>query len=339
MERIWTDRTIDAFFILLRSGLEEKDIEHPLILTEEEWEDILSVSAMQTVTGQVARGIAHLPAGNAVPDMILMKFMKKTGHIVRTSAIISEVRDKLVSAFRAGGLDPVIMKGPESASFYLRPELRESGDLDIFFPGDSFEKACDMVSSMGIIMDKAPDGSVRYLFEGIEIDQHQKYFDLHTERQLPEVPGPYATLLMLSSHILKHCMTAGVGLRQLCDMAMAYRSLEDSYDKTALAAMFERTGLESWNKLLASFLEKYLGCRSHPYSQDELPDPTVLMDIIMEGGNFGHHAAGRQKAEKGPLSARKKDTVARMLRRLPFSLKYGRKELFCYFAELVRGNL
>jgi len=338
MDRKWSDRTIEALFILLRAGLDEKDIEHPLILSDKEWEDLLSLSAVQTVSGMTARGIAHLPAGNEIPDMVLMKFMKKTDSIARASSKITEVRSKLESSFRAYGLVPVIMKGPESASFYLRPELRECGDLDIYFPEPAFSKACDIISSMGIAIDTAPDGSVRYMFEGIEIDQHNRYYDLHS-RNLPEVPGPYATLLMLSSHILKHCMTAGVGLRQLCDMAMAYRALSGTLDNDMLKETYRKAGLGRWNRLLAAFLEKHLGCTSHPYVHETLPDPSPLMAIIMEGGNFGHHAEGREKAEKGSPYARKKDTVKRILKRLPFSLRYGSKELFRYVLELVRGNL
>ena len=41
MGKIWSDKTIEAFFTLLRGGLEEKDIEYPLILSEKEWEDIV----------------------------------------------------------------------------------------------------------------------------------------------------------------------------------------------------------------------------------------------------------------------------------------------------------
>ena len=40
MGKIWSDKTIEAFFTLLRGGLEEKDIEYPLILSEKEWEDM-----------------------------------------------------------------------------------------------------------------------------------------------------------------------------------------------------------------------------------------------------------------------------------------------------------
>ena len=338
MGKIWSDKTIEAFFTLLRGGLEEKDIEYPLILSEKEWEDIVYLASTQTVTGLVFRGVSHLPDGNDIPGQVLMKLMKKADGIARASARISEIRTRLDKVFNAEGLRPVVMKGPEVATFYLHPELRECGDLDLYFPGSAFDKAVSTISSLGIGIMKSPDGSVRYLFDGIWIDQHRRYYDLR-RRGLPEVPSPYATLLMLSAHILKHCMTSGVGLRQICDMAVAYRSLEGSYSKPVLAGIYSSAGLEQWNRLLASFLSAHLGCNSHPYSPDSLPPPDPLMDIILEGGNFGHHADGRADAEKSSALRRKTDTVRRILKRLPFSLKYGRKEFFGYMADLVRGNL
>ena len=77
----------------------------------------------------------------------------------------------------------------------------------------------------------------------------------------------------------------------------------------------EDAGQERWNRLLFSFLHKYLG--TEPLYED-LPDPEPLLKIVLEGGNFGHHSEAREASlYKSPLR-RKLGTAGLFLRRLPF---------------------
>ncbi len=139
---------------------------------------------------------------------------------------------------------------------------------------------------------------------------------------------------MLSAHILKHCMGVGIGLRQLCDLAMAYKAL--AVPPEDLRRCFRDVGLERWNRLLFSFLHQYLGAEP---LYDTLPSPDPLLKIVLEGGNFGQHAQAREASlHKSPLR-RKLGTAGLFLRRLPFSLRYAKKELVPMLGELLRGNL
>ena len=131
-------------------------------------------------------------------------------------------------------------------------------------------------------------------------------------------------------------------------MAMAYERIP--YDRARLLACYEATGTADWNRLLASFLIRYLGATRTPYTSATerqtagtvdpgLPDPAPLLDIVLGGGNFGHHEASREKAlQAGPLQ-RKLDTARRFLGRLPFSLRYGSRQLAHYLKNLIKGNL
>ncbi len=63
------------------------------------------------------------------------------------------------------------------------------------------------------------------------------------------------------------------------------------------------------------------------------------MDIIRQGGNFGHFTKARQKALDRPAAIRKADTALRFIRRLPFSLRYAPREIGPHIRDLIRGNL
>ena len=298
------------------------------------WQQVLEMAHMQAVTGLVYAGLASLGKAYPAPYTdILFKLVGSADHTERTSRRIQAVSERILDRLTQEGWHPILMKGPDIARLYPYPFLRESGDIDLYispqeWPG--FLQAHQQIAS-------APDGSLQWEEEGVPIDLHQRYFDLHVkEAMLPEVPSTEALLVMLSAHIRKHCMTAGIGLKQLCDMAVAYERCD--YDRELLLACYARTGMLAWNRLLAAFLAKHLHVSRLPFPRDDFPSVRPLEAIVFSGGNFGQYASGRQDKLLAGGRARKTDTVLRMLKRLPFSLRYAPKEWLYYAATLLRNQ-
>jgi hypothetical protein len=141
---------------------------------------------------------------------------------------------------------------------------------------------------------------------------------------------------MLNIHILKHACSAGVGLRQLCDMARAYSVLP--YAESVYRQMCCEAGVFRWTLLLSSFLKKNLGAFNLPFSDASFPDPSPLERIVCRGGNFGHHSTSRKAALAGRPLFRKADTFLRLLSSLPFSLRYAPRTTFHWLSSLVPGQ-
>lgn len=319
----------EVFFALILAGLYERNFKRFPELSLKQWKILVETARRQTVTGLLYQGVTHLPEDYPFPQEILLQLVSDAGTIERQGERVRKVADELTGRFEAEGLHPIVMKGPEAARFYAKPLLRECGDLDLYFPPNEISRALELARTV----EKAPDGSFHFEQDGVNIDLHKDYFNLHT-RHLPPVPSPEATLLMLSGHILKHCMGPGIGLRQFCDMAMAHRALAVEPDR--LREVYRKAGLERWNRLLYAFLHEWLGVE--PMYDGELSSKP-LMDIILHGGNFGHYSASRSVAlHKGKLR-RKADTALRYLKRLPFSLKYAPREVVPAIGELLAGNL
>lgn len=319
----------DLFFALICAALYGRNLKRFPNLSDRQWKALTALARKQTVLGLFYQGLSHLPQGYVFPEGFLMQLVAEVGKIETQGKKINQVADDLLKEFKAAGLHPVLMKGPAVAKYYPAPLLRECGDIDLYFPPEEFDKAVGMAGKVT----PAPDGSVHYKRNDIDIDQHRHYFDIHS-RKLPAVPSPEATLLMLSGHILKHCMGVGIGLRQLCDLTMAYKSLAVPPER--LRQCFHEAGLERWNQLLFSFLHKYLGTAP---LYDKLPSPDPLMKIILEGGNFGHYSKARASSlHKSPLR-RKLGTARLLLRKLSFSLRYAPKEFLPLVGGLLKGNL
>ena len=155
---------------------------------------------------------------------------------------------------------------------------------------------------------------------------------------LPEPGTPEATVLMLSAHILKHAIGPGVGIRQLCDLAVAWLALKPELDTSAIRTLFRRTGTYRWNRLLFSFLEENLGLNGSPFEGERVQTGS-LKTIILEGGNFGHHAEARKDALRAGNRRRKLNTLSRFLRRIPFSIRYSPRETFATVWTLIIGNM
>lgn len=336
-----TDKVVqDAFRILVRRALKTGEDEPFPNLDEFQWEAVLNIGKIQGVTGLLFSGADSLPDEILVPDSIAFRLMVEADRIIRRSEQVSKAESSLINKLRKNGFHPIILKGPAVAAYYPDPSLRESGDLDIFLPPGEFEAAIEALSIKDFHKD--PDGNLVYTWEGVMIDQHPRYFDLHSHKcaDIKADNSPEAQLLMLSLHIRKHCMGAGVGLRQICDMAMAYKHFDGNYDHQSLLDLYERTGSGKWNRLLASFIKEYLGKVPLPYPVDSpLPNPSTLHSIVFAGGSFGHYDPSRGTALKKGGTARKFDSFLRILRRVPFSLIYAPRELLPYMTSLIRGNI
>ena len=325
-----------ALFALLRCALEcPPDLYGLEKLTSSQWETLYEMARQQSVLGLLYQGISRL-GFTGIPDYLAIKLMLESGRIEHRSRQVEAESARLCEELVRKGFHPVLMKGPSVAAFYPSPELRVSGDIDFYFPAGEFSKVRVFFGGEGYTVESAPDGSF-FCRGDVDIDVHPRYFDLHVrEDVLPPVPSPEATLLMLSAHILKHAMGPGVGLRQICDMAMAYRALDGVLDKDRLEALYRRTGLMKWNALLGGYIEARLGIR---YVLEGRGNWNVLERIVFEGGNFGHFADGRDRALQGGAIGRKLDTGFRFVRKGPFALKYAPWEYLMFIKSLLKGNL
>jgi hypothetical protein len=327
------------FFALLRSGLWERpltdsELAAAAALGEAEWAALVEIARRQTVSGLLYRAITHLPADFRIPGDWVLGLMSVAGGLTRENQVKTAVTDQLCSECAKAGLHPVVMKGLSVAAYYAHPELRYSGDVDLFFSPEEYSRALNLLGG-----EAAPDGTRHIRRGGIDIDIHDRYFDLHcADRKLPAVGTPEATILLLSSHILKHAIGPGVGLRQCCDLAVAWQALAPSINPKEMLEIFRQTGTLRWNRLLFSFLAEYLGLSETLFADERVPSEPLLR-IILEGGNFGHHAKARTGALLADDRKRKRNTFSRFLHRLPFSLRYAPRETVATIWGLIRGNL
>ncbi len=351
MARKVPDRIAGQLLALLRTALRLPDAPVPEI-DPGAWPEILRLAREQSVIGLIDSAVRLSGGELAPPPALLMSLLAEGGQVAIRSRHIRETAAALLQDSQAAGLHPLLMKGPAVAAYYPDPDSRVSGDIDFFIPSGEMPRFLGFIARRGGQVEQTPDGSYfcrKFLLQAdrsfpVDVDIHDAYYDLHCPAELlPEPGSPEGVLLMLSAHILKHAMGPGVGLRQFCDILMAYRALEGNYSAKTLLACFRKSGTWRWARVLDAFLRVRFGFDPGlfpgPLSGGILRDVRRLERRVFSGGNFGHYDRRRRIALQRSEGFRKRDTVRRFLCNLPFSLRCAPREFWRYLCVLIRGNM
>lgn len=288
-----------------------------------------------------------------------MRWLAESESIRRRSHSMDKAVGFLTGKLSATGISTILLKGQAIAALYPEPDTRQCGDIDLFVSNAAdIGKTTETVGTADFA--RHADGSTSFNLDGVPIEIHPRLLDIHSHKSLRRlsafpslntfsesrlaggfsvtIPSPEATLLMLSAHIFKHAAGRGIGLRQLCDMAVASRHYAPIIRSGEMDAIFRAAGLSRWNRMLYSFLSLRLGLEAEyvPLSGDFIPSAKLasrLEKIILGGGNFGRHASGIA-SRRGSVA-----TALSFLRRARFAISIAPRETAALILTLVKGRL
>lgn len=351
-------RTCRALFILLRTGLWGRREKEATVfpLSEEEWEEVYGLACRHTIEGIVYDGILMLSVDKRPVRSLLVKWTVAVERIECANKQTDEVLKELQILFRQHGLRAVLLKGQGVAAFYRTPSHRVCGDIDFYFPDrNDLERANRLIEEKGIRLVRKSKGESHYSWKGIVIEHHGKLIDIYDPfrsswlRKLEEregykedIPSPVLNLLVINTHILKHLLVTGIGLRQLCDMARACVMLQSLVDGKKMNAIYERAGIRKWTRLLNDTLVRYIGLPKEYVEGirvDKSAGTEKLMERILLGGNFGHY----RKSKKNFLEMRDRERLLTIVKYLPgnffFFSRYAFREALWRPLRLVFDRL
>ena len=226
-------------------------------LSHTEFEELMEMAGEQTVTGLVGdcliKNNIKLEREDALGLYAKMKAIEKA------NARVNENLVSFVNFMERKGIDYIIVKGQVAGSFYPNPDARMSGDVDLYFVGDNYQKIKSLVEQrLGKQLSKLSDGKhVEFEVNGVIFElhdklsrlatrKHQAYWDQMIDNAIlegtdtviingKEIKTLSATYnaMYIFVHLFYHMTASGVGLRQLCDWAMilAQSAFQDSSSK------------------------------------------------------------------------------------------------------------
>lgn len=358
MVKMQTTAAAKAFLELVRAGMHgTAPAQAPFLgLGEATWQEVYTMAKRQTVSGICCCALCRLPHSLLPPPQLLTRWLAREDAIARANAAMSAALTQLLALFHQADLHPVVQKGLSVARHYTRPELRECGDIDLWLSSPEMPPAVALIEAQGIETTRHADASTVFVFQGVPVELHPhlicagspatvRALDASAEiivendfagHAIP-APAPLYELLLLNVHILHHAIGRGIGLRQICDYALAARKLHGSYDQAQFASLCRRIGIARWTATLNEFATAYLGSNpselppSGYKSKKSLPE-AVLADIIAQGGNFGKHAPAG-------LLRGKARTAAMFLRRSRFAASTAPAEALRHLLRLASPRL
>ena len=301
------DRVLSSFLLLLRNALWNSQKPLPGPLSQDEWQALFAMAKEQTVEGNVMDAVGQLPAEQKPPLCIRQQ-------IEQSNALLNRELLAMLALMNERHLKVVLMKGQGAASRYPIPLHRSSGDIDLFVP-DDFEAVNDLMFSMGAEQGKiTPELHTDYSLHGVSWEIHNHisdmgnsaarrfiYTDYPREVSYVEIEGrpipvfqPSFDAVYMVAHMVRHVLSEGVGLRQLCDWMMLLHRKREEIDKNQLIGFLETMHLVRPFKVLGVIVVEKLGLSPADfpldYGEKERRVARLLWRDIFKQGNFGKYS-------------------------------------------------
>lgn len=319
----------EHLFLLLKSALwQDENIEQSVCNVD--WNNLYQLANEQCLIGIVADSFRLLSKKQCDGEERL-RWLVYVVSLEKKNQEMNLLVGKLFEKFCKMNLSPVLLKGQAFAANYPYPLHRQCGDIDLYFKN---RKDSETAVAWAAKVDKSaavsPENKrerkhfsfyigsneveLHYymcLFENSWLHQRlqqiideefaaSKPFFVEIEGELIETVPPTLSALHQIIHISRHLLEAGIGLRQICDLAMFLDKHHDVIDKERLNGYLEELQLMTIARSLGYIMVKYLGLKEEkvPFKVDVQFSDFILQEIF-EGGNFGKKKVEYREKSKG----------------------------------------
>lgn len=313
------DKSIQTFFILLKAGLWERDVQ--LISYEKKvFAKALEIAEEQSVIGLIAAGVEQI-TDVKIPQDVALKIVGSALQIEQRNKEMNSFVAQLFANLEKNGISAVLVKGQGVAQCYERPLWRASGDVDLLLDKKNYEKAKTLLDNCA---DRVGDEVKEilhkdYTFGAWEVELHGSMRSglwKKLDRIIDEVqrlvcsegkirvwkngdtqvrlPSPENDVILVFTHILQHFFKGGIGLRQVCDWCRLLWRFRSELDIRELESRINGMELMTEWKAFSALAVDVLGM---PVEAMLFYDPSKkwcrkadrILNFILETGNFGHN--------------------------------------------------
>ncbi len=147
----------------------------------------------------------------------------------------SGVQKDIVDTMLRNGIRTLVLKGTHLAQYYPEPELREFGDLDLYFFDSHAEADRVAQRELKVTVNTEPHHHTRYNYRGVTVESHYDFFNNYYpgsnkpyNKMLASLaPSPTFDVLHFLRHAAIHFAAKGLNLRDLCDWVMIVTNGKD----------------------------------------------------------------------------------------------------------------
>ena len=276
--------------------------------SEEDWERSFQAAQMQAVIGVCFTAIQRLPSDQRPPRNLYWKWLGIVAYIQKRNELMDSRTAEVWQRLKEAGLEAAVLKGQGIAQEYGElASFRMSGDIDVWVLG-GYQTVCDYVQRVAPTTDLAYHRFHFNVFNDTEVELHHRptlMRNLLDDRKLARwynsfgvdsfvylkekgfaVPSPAFNQIFILTHIYRHFLFEGIGLRQVMDYYFVLKNHKENTD--APEQILKDLRMTRFAKAMMWILhtqfgleEKYLIC-----GMNEKEGRFVLGEIE-QTGNFG----------------------------------------------------
>ena len=286
-------------------------------LSPEEWQKLYKTARLHAVAGVCWAGIQRLPQEQKPPRDLYLQWLGIAAKTQRKNELMDKRSAIVWQKLRESGLVAAILKGQGMAWEYGHTEskdngidlgtLRQSGDIDVWVLG-GYDKVCGFVQRVAPTTDVAYHRFHLKVFSDTEVELHHRptlMRNLFDDRKLEKwynsfgadsfiylkekgfsVPPPEFNRIFILTHIYRHFLFEGIGLRQVMDYYFVLKGHSERTEDTAM--LLKHFRLKRFAEAIMWILhtqfglqEKYLICGMNE------KEGKFVMNEILTMGNFG----------------------------------------------------
>ena len=309
---------------LLRAALWGSVQESNFLPHCDDWKEIAGFFTKQSLDGLLPDAIASLPASKQPPIAVKMPLIARQIQVERMNHAMNNELLAFTTELDHRAIPYILLKGQGVASVYPNPLHRVCGDIDLYVTAKYLKEVHRGLVAFGAVRETESRHHINYRANGVEWELHHKIYYFQKEsrnhlfmryvdeemKALPcyatiegdkvRVFNPTTNVLLLLSHIVDHFYCEGVGLRQLCDYALALHHKHEEIDRTKLLEMLDALALTRAYRVFGYICTHYLGMPSEalmlePSKKDIRLAHRVMADCL-KGGNFGHAESNKRQS-------------------------------------------
>ncbi len=339
--------TEKLLFYFLRKGLGETEgILTDNIPVKPDWERLFALAQEQAVTGLLIDGVAQTAMR---PDRRMWEqWLLYLLQLEQANEQLERCGKQWLEQLEKAGIKAFIFKGSSVASWYPHPLHRSPGDVDVVVE-KGWEKLEQTLRKNGV--DYRNENGDLVLEENgmIRVEFHRNWeytYNPLTNARLQDITRQsggqhrelYLTCLIL--HIRRHFLTYGIGLKQVCDVAVMLRV--EALDKQKTALLLKKVQIERFSRILFGVIVRHLGGR-----MEEFPLLPIVKGKEVELFESVFLNEGyRLKMEQEAKAMRSRTAAGRIAGNTWFWIKRGWRllgimpgEVFCFLGYMAGRRL
>lgn len=289
------------------------------------YDEVYRLADIHDVAGIVARQIMDFDKDKSKNINCYSKFKQQLGYTVIDFEKKKRLLNMIKADFNANGIDFLPVKGAVIRTLYSVPELRTSGDSDIYFRQKDYERVKQIYLDKGISFEVINPHEIVFKVNGEMIELHcendydNDYFsDIFS---IAEKIGEHEyilknedQLIYVLCHIAHHFNHCGAGIRMFMDVDVLIRHI-DGFDCEGFFEKCRDIGIESLAKAVFSLCKIWFNTpvkAGFDFSDGDLL--TIFENTVIDGGSFGFEARhlGEYYINKGIGKNGKNNIIAKI---------------------------